>query len=547
MTTAAASDESATNLFGSLAERVALSSGWRRRAIACISGAIGALALPPFSLVGLIVAPMTVAVWLIDGATDSSGARPLSAGLRMAFGAGWWMGLGYFVCGLWWVGSAVLVDADKFAWALPLAVIALPAGLAVFPALGFAVARLFWSSSPMRIFALAFGLGVSEWARGLLFTGFPWNDIGMALGANLTLAQIASLVGLHGLTFLAIAIFAAPATLWRVGGRRPAFTPTIVAAVTLSLIAGFGAVRLTAPASATVPGVKLRLIQPNISQGASFAPENRDAILRHYLAMSDRPTNSARNGVQDVTHLIWPESAFPFILSKDAQALGDIAALLGAGQTLITGAARVETSAGGEPSYYNSIEVLDRDGLRPERYDKQHLVPFGEYVPFESVLENAGVTQFVQVPGGFTQGSGTRILNIQGLPSATPLICYEAIFPVEIGDALSGASRPGWMLNVTDDAWFGLTPGPYQHFAQARLRAIELGLPLVRAANSGVSAVVDGFGREIVVAPLGAEAVLDAGLPKPLPPTWQSLFGSVGAAIIAAALLAAALTGRPAP
>ena len=173
----------------------------------------------------------------------------------------------------------------------------------------------------MRIFALAFGLGASEWARGLVLTGFPWNDIGMALGANLALAQIASIVGLHGLTFLTIAIFAAPATLWRAGESRPVFAPTLAAAIALSLIAGFGALRLSAPPSATAPGVKLRLIQPNISQGASFAPENRDAILRRYLAMSDRPTASAPGGVRDVTHLIWPESAFPFILSRDAQAL----------------------------------------------------------------------------------------------------------------------------------------------------------------------------------------------------------------------------------
>ena len=544
MTTATASVVSAATLFGSLAERVALSSGWRRRAIAFGSGAIGALALPPVSIVGLMVAPMTVAVWLIDGASDSGGTRTLAGSLRSAFGAGWWMGLGYFLCGLWWVGSAVLVDAAKFAWALPLAVIVLPAGLAVFPATGFALARLLWSSSPLRIFALGFGLGASEWARGLLFSGFPWNDIGMALGANLMLAQIASLAGLHGLTFLAIAIFAAPATLSRAAGRPAALAPAIAAGLALALIAGFGAVRLSAPASPTVPGVKLRLIQPNISQGASFAPENRDAILRRYLAMSDRRTESARNGVRDVTHLIWPESAFPFILSRDARALDDIATLLGAGATLITGAARVEASEGGQPSYYNSIEVLDRDGLRPERYDKQHLVPFGEYVPFESVLENAGVTQFVQVPGGFSPGSGPQFLDVPGLPTATPLICYEAIFPIEIGDALSGARRPDWMLNVTDDAWFGLTPGPYQHFAQARLRAIELGLPLVRAANSGISAVVDGFGRETVAAPLGVEAVLDAALPRPLPPTWQSRFGSATAAVIAILFLAAGLAGQ---
>jgi apolipoprotein N-acyltransferase len=547
VTTTAANVAPAMNYVASLGEKVVQSSGWRRCAIACVSGAVGALALPPYSLVALMVAPMTIAVWLIDGSSARADARPLAAGLWAAFGAGWWMGLGYFLCGLWWIGSAFLVDAQKFAWALPLGVIALPAGLALFPALGFALARLLWTSGPMRIFALAFGLGASEWARGLALTGFPWNDIGMALGADLALAQIASIVGLHGLTFLMIAIFAAPATLWRAGESRPVFAPTLAAGIALSLIAGFGALRLSAPPSATAPGVKLRLIQPNISQGASFAPENRDAILRRYLAMSDRPTDSAPGGVRDVTHLIWPESAFPFILSRDAQALADISGFLGGGATLITGAARAETSEAAEPNYYNAIEVLDRGGLKPEHYDKQHLVPFGEYVPFESVLEKAGVTDFVQIPGGFAPGSGRRRLLVPGLPVAMPLICYEAIFPIEIGDALSGAERPGWMLNVTDDAWFGLTPGPHQHFAQARLRAIELGLPLVRAANSGISAVVDGFGRQLASAPLGAEAVLDSELPMPLPPTWQSRFGSIGAGVIAVAFLGAALGGRRKP
>ena len=539
-TLAAVNAAPGASLIASLADRIALSRGWPRRAVAFACGGIGALALPPFSLFGLMIVPMSAAVWLIDGSADGRG---LATRLRAAFGAGWWWGLGYFLCGLWWVGSAVLVDAEKFAWALPLAVLALPAGLAVFSGAGFALARLVWSPGPLRVLAFAFGLGVSEWARGLAFTGFPWNDVGMALGANLTLAQTASLVGLHGLTFLAIAIFAAPATLWRSPAARPAIAPTIGAALALTLIAGFGALRLTAPASPTVPGVKLRLIQPDISQGAAFAPENKDAILRRYLELSDRDGGLDHAGVRDVTHLIWPESAFPFILSRDAGAIGDIADFLRGGQTLITGAARVEGS-GGEARYYNSIEVLDRRGLTPERYDKLHLVPFGEYVPFESVLDATGITLFVDVPGGFSPGSGPRVLRVPGLPLAMPLICYEAIFPIEIGDALSGAERPGWLLNVTDDAWFGLTPGPYQHYAQARLRAIELGLPLARAANSGVSAVVDGFGREIAVTPLGVETVLDAGLPKPLPPTWQSRFGSLGAALIALALLTAALAAK---
>jgi apolipoprotein N-acyltransferase len=544
LTIAAANAIPTRGRLASLVEWVVLSSGWRRRAIACLAGGMGAFALPPFSIVLLMAIPMTVAVWLIDGASARGEARSLAASLRTSFGAGWWMGFGYFVGGLWWVGSAFLVDADRFAWALPLGIVALPAYLAIFPAVGFVLAQLLWSPGPMRIFALAFGLGVSEWARGLLFTGFPWNDFGMALGGNLTLAQVASLVGLHGLTFLSIAIFAAPATLWRDEAGRLPLAPTTVAVLALALIAGFGTLRLSAPASATVPGVRIRLLQPNISQGASFAPENKDSILRLYLVMSDRRTESGTGGVGDVTHLIWPESAFPFILSRDPQALDGIAELLSGGAMLITGAARVEAGGNGEPKYYNSIEVLDRDGLRRERYDKQHLVPFGEYVPFDRVLEKVGITQFVQAPGGFAPGSGPRLLDIPGLPTATPLVCYEAVFPAEIGDAISGAIRPEWMLNVTDDAWFGLTPGPHQHYAQARLRAIELGLPLVRDANSGVSAVVDGFGREVALAPLGAQTVLDAALPRPLPPTWQSRLGSIGAAFIAFAFLAAGIGGR---
>jgi apolipoprotein N-acyltransferase len=542
--TAAAAQASRANPLALLAESVILSQGWRRCAIAFVSGSAGALAMPPFSLFALMIAPMSVAVWLIDGAADCGQGRRTIAGLRAAFGAGWWLGFGYFVAGLWWIGAACLVDGDKFLWALPLGVLALPAALAFFPALGFALARLLWSTGSARIFALAFGLGLSEWARGLVLTGFPWNDFGMALGANLMLAQVAALVGLHGLTFVAIAVFAAPATLCRIGERRIVLAPTILSILALSAIAAFGAIRLAAPESPTVPGANLRLIQPDIPQGASFATENKDAILSRYFALSDRhATSSAVEGLK-VTYLIWPESAFPFILSHDAQAIADIADFLRGSTTLITGAARVEADNAGDLRYYNSIELLDRRGLLRERYDKKHLVPFGEYVPMLRWLDQVGVTQFVHVPGGFTPGRGPRVLRIPGLPAAMPLICYEAIFPIEIGDVLAGAERSEWMLNLTDDAWFGLTPGPHQHYAQARLRAIELGLPLVRAANSGISAVVDGFGREIASVPLGGEGTLDFELPKALPPTWQSRFGSLGAGLIAGALLLSSLASR---
>ena len=288
-----------------LPQRIAAARGWRRRAIALICGAAGAAAMPPFDVFPAIAAPMTVAVWLIDGADDP--ARTGRDRLWAAFGAGWWLGLGYFLAGLWWIGAACLVDGLTFLWALPLAVLALPIALAVFPGLGFALAARLWSPGPLRIFALAFGLGVAEWARGLLFTGFPWNDLGMTLGAIPPLAQIASLIGLHGLTFLAVAVFSAPAALWSPRPRDASAAAPIAAALALLGIAAYGVVRLAAPPSPTVPGVKLRLMQPNVAQGPSFAPEHKDAILRRYLDLSARDGSLARDGV-GVTHLIWPES-----------------------------------------------------------------------------------------------------------------------------------------------------------------------------------------------------------------------------------------------
>ena len=280
---------------------------------------------------------------------------------------------------------------------------------------------------------------------------------------------------------------------------------------------------------ADAPGVKLRLMQPNVSQGPDFAPQKGAGILARYLALSDRATSPERSGIADVTHLIWPESAFPFILSRDPGALARIADFLHGGAVLATGAARMEEDKRGERAYhyFNSIEVLDRSGLLSVRYDKHHLVPFGEYMPLETWLRRLGVTQFVQFPGGFDAGVGSDILDIPGLPPAMAMVCYEAIFTNEWGGVRGGdAQAARWMLNVTDDAWFGMTAGPYQHFAQARLRAVEWGLPLVRVANTGVSAIVDARGRIVKFASLGSETVLDGQLPGALPATWQARWGS---------------------
>jgi apolipoprotein N-acyltransferase len=528
---------------GGLAESVIVAWGWRRRLIAVGAGAAGALAMPPFGFLPALVLSLVLAVWLLDGASE----RTRWATTRQAFALGWWFGFGYFLAGLWWLGAAFLVEADRFAWALPLGVVALPAGLALFHGLAFALARQLWSVGPWRIAAFVAALSCTEWLRGHVLTGFPWNIYGMALGQHLWTAQIASIIGLYGLTVLTLAICAAPASLGSTGPGR--WRPTAWAAIALVLITAFGIWRVPSSPVETVAGVRLRLMQPNLPQDAKFRPENRDAIMRHYLALSDRATSPRATGIADVTHLIWPESAFPFLLARDATALAQIAALLPPGATLITGAARAVEPMPGETSsrFRNSIHVLDDQGVIRATYDKVHLVPFGEYLPFADHLIALGLRQFVAIPGGFEAADRRRPLEVPGLPRIAATICYEAIFPGEIvpDGATFGAQgsldqRPGLILNVTNDAWFGHTPGPYQHLAQARLRAIEEGLPLIRSANSGITAVIDPYGRQIGQLQLGVEGVLDTPLPVMLESTPWAKFGDVFFIILVVMLLAGA-------
>lgn len=506
-----------------LADRVILARGWRRGLLAFAAGVVGALALPPFGLLPALALSLTPAIWLLDGAAKAGpGWRPR---LRSAALAGWFWGFGYFVVGLWWLGAAFLVEADQFAWALPFGVLGLPALLGFFPAFGFALAQALWTRDASRILAFAFALTVSEILRGHLFTGFPWNSPGMALGQNLWLMQIGSVTGLYGLTLLAAAIAAAPALLGTSPTARARWTGPGLAAAALAGLAVFGMLRVPSDPVAAVEGVRLRLMQPNLPQDAKFNPRNRDIIMQRYLRISAAPGRDGQDHAQ-ATHIVWPESAFPFLLHRDPASLAQIATLLGPGSVLITGAARMDAPLPGEAvgKFFNAIQVIDERGTILGAYDKVHLVPFGEYVPrfLDALIRAAGLRQFVQIPGGFEPSGRRTTLAVPGLPPVAATICYEAIFP---GEVLPEGPRPHLILNVTNDAWFGQTPGPYQHFAQARLRAVEEGLPLVRAANTGISAVVDPFGRIVDSLPLGVEGVLDASLPAAVLPTLYNRHG----------------------
>ena len=438
--------------------------------------------------------------------------------------AGWCFGFGFFVAGLYWVGYAFLVDAKTFGWLLPVAVGGLPAYLAIYTALGLAAARLIWVRGPERLLALAVMLTAAEWLRGHLLSGFPWNTFGYALTQPLVLAQSVSLIGVWSLTFLTIAICASPAVLADDSVDTPhPYRALLIGLVILAGLAGYGAARLWTHPTTYVSGVKLRIMQPNLQQDEKFNYSSKSQVMARYLRLSDRATGPQSNGVRDITHLIWPESAFPFFLTREPDALAQIAGLLKPGTELITGAVRAAPSATAQnPRAYNSVYVIDPDGSIRGIYDKMHLVPFGEYLPLQSLLERFGLRQLTKMVGGFLSGDRRRAMDVPHAPKMLPLICYEAIFP---GSAVPQGERPGWLINVTNDGWFGISTGPYQHFQQARVLAIAEGLPLVRAANTGISAVIDPLGRIIKALPLGVEGVLDADLPSAIEPTPFLIFG----------------------
>jgi apolipoprotein N-acyltransferase len=517
---------------GALGLAIVLSWGWKRAAIALVAGAVSALAMAPFNAWPVLFLTFPVAVWLIDGA----GAGRWH-GLPAAVMAGWWFGLGYFVPGLYWIGYAFLVDAPTFAWLMPFAILGLPAYLALFTAFGFAMARLIWTRDTSRVIALAASLTVSEWLRGHVLTGFPWNVFGYALTEPLALAQTASLIGLWGLTFIGVAIFASPAVLidGRARERRPWIAPAM-ALLVLVAMGIYGAVRLGLRPTATVASVKLRIMQPNLQQDVRFNYSAKAEVMRKYLTLSDRASGPLSTGVRDATILIWPESAFPFFLTREADAMAQIADLMSKGTVLITGSVRAPDLPPGTriTRAYNSIYAIDHNGGILSIYDKLHLVPFGEYLPFQDLMEKIGFVQLTKVQGGFIPGTQRRTLEIPHAPRALPLICYEAIFPDEIA---TRDDRPGWIVNLTNDGWFGNSTGPYQHLQQARLRAIEQGLPVVRAANTGISAVIDPLGRIVARLGLGIEGVLDSSLPTALPPTVYVRAGDIPAAMMVAAAL----------
>ncbi len=430
--------------------------------------------------------------------------------------AGWAIGAGYFALALHWIVEPFMVDAARHGWMAPFAVVGLAGGLALFWALAFAFSGRFGGGA--RIAALASGLSLAEALRGWIFTGFPWALIGHGL-IDSPLAQAAAYLGPHGLSLL---MLCAGAGLWLLFERRWRGAAVVIAM--LGALYWHGAIaqrtQIAAPEAAPV----LRLVQPNAPQHEKWDP----ALVRGFYQRMRGFSALAGTGGRTPDVIIWPETALPVLLDSAAATFADMIEASG-GVPILTGIQRFDG-----PRLYNSAVLIDGAGQVQALYDKHHLVPFGEYIPFGDALAAVGITAFAAQEGhGYSAGPGPRVMDLGAAGRALMLICYEAVFPHDMRSAPYGdLPRPDYLLQLTNDAWFGRLSGPYQHLDQARLRAIEQGLPMVRVANTGVSALIGPRGAVLADIPLGEAGYRDIRLPAPLPPTVYARFGDLPAYVL---------------
>lgn len=477
--------------------------------LALAAGAAPALAHPPFGIwPGLL--GFGFLLYLLDGA---DGDRPL----RSAFWRAWLAGSAYFLISTWWVGEAFLVDVEAHGWQAPFAVGLLAGGLGLLWGAAGLVYRVAAPSHVGRVLVFAAAFAVFEWLRGHILTGFPWDLPGEAWRAGGWISQSASVIGVYGLSFVTLAL-AAVGGLWlRPAERGPRLIASGVALAVFALMGGYGAVRTSAPAGATP--LHLRVVQANIDQESKWTPEAFRSIFETYLRLTRQPPTA---GAPQPRVILWPEGAIPGdatdYLAPGTWTRNELIAALKPGQILLIGAARSE-GFGAQARYFNSLIALRRDGDNLTvlgTYDKHHLVPFGEYMPADALMGAIGFKALVHVGDGFTEGAEPAPLSAPGLPPVQPLICYESLFPAFVA---RDRPRPEWIANVSNDAWFGRTSGPWQHLNLASYRAIEEGVPIVRATPTGVSALVDAWGRPLRRLGLGVRGVIDANLPGTAAPT----------------------------
>jgi len=509
----------------SLNQTMSKLSNRKKYFIAFLLGIFSTLAMPPISFWPCLFITFPILIWLIDGVRltqrNSSGVQ------KQVFKIGWSFGFGYFLVSLYWLGSSFLIEPEKFAWALPFAVTLLPAFLGLFYAVPLAVSSLFWSNGPERLITFSIAIFIADWLRSYIFTGFPWNLIGHSLTGQLELMQSVSIFGLLGLSAMAALIFSTPTILVRpLGsdekssyklseGLLSKILPLFFSVLVIFSLYGFGVHRIREEGSTKfIKGIELVLVQPNISQKDKVDLKKRPSVLLKTIELTETlpPLDQTKNQQRLI---VWPETAIPFALNRSPTILKRLDEMLGGGSTLISGAFHVEGNqdlkGGNNYKVFNSLFVVNDQGEIENLYDKNHLVPFGEYLPFPQLFRAIGLNAIADERGGFKTGPKPSPVQLKTMPSFLPSICYEAIFPLPSTTALSGAK---WLLNISNDGWFGNTVGPHQHLHQVRMRALETGLPMVRSVNGGISAIFDGIGRIVKKTSLNKKVIIVSAIPK---------------------------------
>lgn len=502
----------------SIAETAMLAQGWRRFVMLLVAGAIGGLSVPPFYFLPTLFLTLPLLVWALDGAELKRGWRRL---FGPAFRIGFAYGLGYFLVAFHWLGAAFFVAGGTAMLILmPFAMLALAALIALFWGIGAALAHLFWSHGPWRIVTLATFLTLAEWARGHFSSGFPFDLIGYAFAANDEMSQLASVIGVYGLTAMGLLLALTPALIWPADERRLTrrLVPFFLALLVIAGQVGYGHYRLATTTIGKAPAVKLRLVQPMVLEQADWTAAKPADIITKLLDLTTGKTSPDDPGVAGADQIIWPESALPFFLSDYPDALARIGRMLPANALLLTGAPREEydaeaTGTSDTPPAFNSLIAVNHRGEIVASYDKSHLVPFGEYLPFPRFFDLFGLKQFVPGATGWQPGTGKRLMTLPNGPAFLALICYEAVFSGDLGRDIGQAA---YILNITNDAWFDGSIGLAQHADHARLRAVEEGMPLVRVANSGITEVVDPLGRVVASLPPEQQGVLNVTPPGKL-------------------------------
>lgn len=476
-------------------------SGWHRIIFAFAAGLVSALGFAPFYVFPALLLGFAAIILLID-------AAPVKHRIVSGAAVTWAFGFGQYALGMHWIAFAFLVDPVSHGWQIPF-VFLFFAALALFQFAAGALATWLWRCGAARVLIFTLAYGLAEWMRGHILTGFPWNLPAYGWGASLAVLQSTALIGAYGLSLLTVLFGASLAGLF--SHRFEWKLPAVMAGIFALFFVG-GSIRLASLETAIAPGVTVRLVQPNVSQEEKY---DRKFVVRNWrrlIELSRAPGNPSL--------IIWPEAAPPFIFEEQPLAMEQVSALAENGQGLITGALRREFAADETLHYFNSLYVFGKSGTLLHVYDKTHLVPFGEYLPFEQTLTELGLQKITGIDGSFTQGSGPVAVKVPGAGIVTPLICYEILFPGEV----AASSRASWFVNVTDDSWFGPWAGPRQHLLVAQVRAIEEGVPVVRAANTGISAVIDAHGRITRQLGLGQMGFLDAPLPASIAATPYSRF-----------------------